>query len=312
MNDPPNGGSSVLPDGWSWGDVGHGLLDVAGLVPVYGEAADVGNAAWYASEGRHLEAGLSLISCVPVVGDVIGKGGKLAGKLGGPALKKLLPVLKKMDFAQALAPFRGNKKLGPHIDKMVLALNKWRDELIAKARGLQPCPSATKMLGESGTLIGKTPVPTRILEKLSDEQLILFQESLAKIEIMPIPAKGKSIFYSGKIGDNYAWEHVAALERSGNWETVNTLTKDALGAGEIRTKIPRDTLSFLDNLASRRFAETSSGDIHFKGSIETIGSSSVFRKVELPALLKNPDISEASKIELRNMKYFLDAKYGPG
>lgn len=57
-------------------DLGHLALDLAGLIPVYGEAADLTNAAWYASEGRYLMAGLSLISMIPELGDAIGKGTK--------------------------------------------------------------------------------------------------------------------------------------------------------------------------------------------------------------------------------------------
>jgi len=48
--------------------VGHALLDVAGLVPVIGEPADIVNAAWYEAEGDHLNAALSLASAVPIAG----------------------------------------------------------------------------------------------------------------------------------------------------------------------------------------------------------------------------------------------------
>jgi len=53
-------------------------LDLAGLIPGVGEYADAANAALYAKEGKWLLAGLSLISTIPVVGDAIGKGGKIA------------------------------------------------------------------------------------------------------------------------------------------------------------------------------------------------------------------------------------------
>ena len=47
---------------------GHGLLDVAGLIPGFGEPADLLNATWYAVEGDKLNAGLSLAAAAPVVG----------------------------------------------------------------------------------------------------------------------------------------------------------------------------------------------------------------------------------------------------
>jgi len=59
-------------------DFVHAGLDLAGLIPGFGEGADMANAALYAKEGKWLEAGLSLISMVPVIGDGVGKGGKLA------------------------------------------------------------------------------------------------------------------------------------------------------------------------------------------------------------------------------------------
>lgn len=54
---------------WSWGDIGHTALDVAGFVPVVGAVADVANGAWYAAEGDYANAAMSMASAVPFVGD---------------------------------------------------------------------------------------------------------------------------------------------------------------------------------------------------------------------------------------------------
>ena len=48
--------------------IGHGLLDVAGLVPVVGEAADLANAAWYTAEGDYTMAALSAAAAIPFAG----------------------------------------------------------------------------------------------------------------------------------------------------------------------------------------------------------------------------------------------------
>ncbi len=123
-------GWSILPKGWTWSDVGHLALDIGGLVPVYGEAADLANAAWLASKGQYLDAGLSLISMVPVVGDAVGKGGKLAKagavKMAGPALN----ALGRMNFDELLGPLQRHSGLGPHITKIKEALEKWRREML--------------------------------------------------------------------------------------------------------------------------------------------------------------------------------------
>jgi Bacterial EndoU nuclease len=49
-------------------EVGHAALDVVGLVPVVGEAADLANAGWYAAEGNYADAALSAAGAIPFVG----------------------------------------------------------------------------------------------------------------------------------------------------------------------------------------------------------------------------------------------------
>jgi hypothetical protein len=58
-------------------DFGHAALDVAGFVPVVGDAADLVNAGWYAMEGDWTNAALSAASAIPIVGDLakVGKYG---------------------------------------------------------------------------------------------------------------------------------------------------------------------------------------------------------------------------------------------
>ena len=65
--------------GMSWSDIGHLALDVVGLVPVVGEAADLANAAWYAAEGDYVNAALSAASAIPFAG-YAATGAKLAIK----------------------------------------------------------------------------------------------------------------------------------------------------------------------------------------------------------------------------------------
>jgi hypothetical protein len=52
----------------------HTVLDLGGMIPGVGVAFDVANAGLYASEGDWANAGLSLTSAVPVVGDAVGAG----------------------------------------------------------------------------------------------------------------------------------------------------------------------------------------------------------------------------------------------
>jgi hypothetical protein len=47
----------------------HLALDIAGFVPVIGEAADVANGILYLAEGDYVNAGISFVSAIPVAGD---------------------------------------------------------------------------------------------------------------------------------------------------------------------------------------------------------------------------------------------------
>lgn len=57
--------------------VGHGVLDVVGLLPVLGEPADLVNGTWYTAEHNYVDAGLSFFSAIPIAG-YVATGGKVA------------------------------------------------------------------------------------------------------------------------------------------------------------------------------------------------------------------------------------------
>lgn len=70
-SNPSGGAETEAEQGWwkRWGSgVVHGVLDVAGLVPVFGEAADLANAAIYAAEGDYVNAGISAAAAIPFAG----------------------------------------------------------------------------------------------------------------------------------------------------------------------------------------------------------------------------------------------------
>ena len=115
----------------------HIGLDILGLFPGYGEAADLTNAGLYAARGKYFMAALSTISMIPVVGDIVGKGGKIATfmaktgddaakasiKLGG-ALKKHFPKIKGL-----LTKLKTNKVVGKYADDMLGAVSKYIDDV---------------------------------------------------------------------------------------------------------------------------------------------------------------------------------------
>lgn len=67
---------------------GHIALDIVGAMPM-AEVADLTNALWYAKERDYISACLSLLSTIPAVGDVLGKGTKYLGK-SSPTIQRIL------------------------------------------------------------------------------------------------------------------------------------------------------------------------------------------------------------------------------
>lgn len=51
-----------------WKQIGHGLLDLAGMVPVVGEPADFVNGLWYYADGDVINGSLSMGGVIPFVG----------------------------------------------------------------------------------------------------------------------------------------------------------------------------------------------------------------------------------------------------
>lgn len=99
---PPQRPASPDHGGWSGADIGHTLLDVAGLIPVIGAPADAANAIWYAADGDYLNAGLSAAAVVPGLG--WGATGAKWGIKGAKALDKGLDAARTVESAAGTLP----------------------------------------------------------------------------------------------------------------------------------------------------------------------------------------------------------------
>ena len=58
-----------------WAQLGHGLLDLVGLIPVIGEPADFVNGVWYYADGNVVDGSLSMGAMIPFAGWAV-SGGK--------------------------------------------------------------------------------------------------------------------------------------------------------------------------------------------------------------------------------------------
>jgi hypothetical protein len=144
----------LLSEGWKE-ELPHIGLDVLGLVPGFGEAADLTNAGLYAKKGEYLMAALSVISMIPAVGDAIGKGGKIGmyvskfgakggAKAGGAMAKLLSKHMPKIN--KILSSLKSNKLVGKYVDDMAKAVTKYADDLGTKAAD-QILPQLQKAVG---------------------------------------------------------------------------------------------------------------------------------------------------------------------
>ena len=125
FKDPNTINNHTLSEG-IMANVGHALLDIAGIIPGLGEFADITNAIWYCKQKQYLYACLSLISCIPELGDVLGKGTKYSiqlAKLGVKILqvKKLIKKF-RVPINKLFEEAKKNEKLAPYVEQMQQAL----------------------------------------------------------------------------------------------------------------------------------------------------------------------------------------------
>ena len=89
-------------DTWDeYGEWVHGALDTVGFVPGLGDIADGLNGLIYLGEGRYLEATVSALAMIPLIGD-LGKGGKWSLKLGKEALEEAAEFVVKEGAEEVL------------------------------------------------------------------------------------------------------------------------------------------------------------------------------------------------------------------
>ncbi|MBN1853268.1 MAG: hypothetical protein JW829_11110 [Pirellulales bacterium] len=112
----------------------HGGLDVAGMVPIVGNAADLANAGLYAIRGDTLNAGISLAGCIPGAGQAA-----TGARLGAKVLKEgAEQVIKK-----------GTKEVAEQ------AIKKGTKEVTEKAVKKEGAEAAAKGSAKNGATVTK-------------------------------------------------------------------------------------------------------------------------------------------------------------
>ena len=103
-----------------WNQLGHGALDVLGMIPAVGNIADGINAAWYAAEGDMKNAGLSAAAAIPGLGLFSG-GTKLTLK-AADAMKDINKATKVAKHTDPSAVNVANKLYEKGGEKMLKAV----------------------------------------------------------------------------------------------------------------------------------------------------------------------------------------------
>ncbi|MGV2881491.1 contractile injection system protein, VgrG/Pvc8 family [Paenibacillus taichungensis] len=159
-----------------WGkvlDVTQTVLDVAGMIPVIGEVADLANAGIYAARGDYTNAALSAAAAIPFVGWAAG-GAKLAMK-GAKLIKKAGKVIDSVaGIATKIADKAGQvaKAIGDLANKAGDAISGALGKVMTKAKGLasnfSPADLANKLKGKLNDLLMKSPKMANALNKATD------------------------------------------------------------------------------------------------------------------------------------------------
>ncbi|MDF1546660.1 MAG: hypothetical protein P1P88_02485 [Bacteroidales bacterium] len=151
-------------------ELGHGIIDIIGFIPLAGEIADAINGAWYYLEGNTTDALLSCGSMLPIIGDVAAKGGKYTIKIV-KGLNKAAKIEKIFEFTED-----GYKSFSKINDLLKAAKNvARRDECIEIF----------------GKLLEKFPDKTVTIEKFATKitDVDKLKAVLTKIDNLPISPK---------------------------------------------------------------------------------------------------------------------------
>jgi hypothetical protein len=149
----------------------QGGLDVVGLIPGVGEAADAVNALISLGRGNPLEALLSAISMVPGAGDAVGKSGKIVLKVLDPAIDLIKRGDDVADIIKAVGPKKFEKikgtigpikdaaaKYGPKVKELLKAVKSKDLDAVEKLGGFKvPKVAREKAQGALDKVAGKLP-----------------------------------------------------------------------------------------------------------------------------------------------------------
>jgi len=137
-------------------------LDAAGLIPGLGEIADGLNGLIYLGEGRYVEASISAIAMIPILGD-LGKVGKWGLTIGKEVLEEAAEKIAK-EAAEELIEKIAKETLEEVAEKVLKETGEELIEKTAKELLAEVAEKAAKEVVEKATKVVADEVATKVVK----------------------------------------------------------------------------------------------------------------------------------------------------
>jgi hypothetical protein len=284
-----------------YGEWVHGALDTVGFIPGLGEIADGLNGVIYLGEGRYVEAGVSLLAMVPLVGD-LGKAGKWTVEIGQEVVEEVVEKVAK-EGAEELLEKAVKETVEEVSEKIVKEVGEELAEKIGKETLEEVAAKTAKEFGEelietttreavekttkeassevirktvSDTVSGASVAPVKEVSEFVEKNLegetlevvAKYGDEAAKLVNLHGPDAAQIIF-------NYGDDGVAVLQKHGK-EAINLIK--ARGGLAIRVMDAVDL-----EAAEKLLATVSDDDLYsvIKQGSEVVAALSAWDEVDL-------------------------------
>jgi hypothetical protein len=267
-------------DVWAeYGEWVHGALDAAGFIPGLGEIADGLNGLIYLAEGSYIEASVSLLAMIPILGD-LGKAGKLTAQVGQELLEEAAEKVVK-ETAEELA----EAVVKESVEEAVETAVKETGEELIEATAKETVEEVAEELAEIAVKESADEVAQTVLKVTGEE---LAQGATKEVAEKTTEEVTENVV-THVVGDAVAVAPVASiknasqtvaeeaieetLEQAGEETTQRVLTD--VVEGEV-TKLPSDIADGLTEDGARELAEELSTELGGKKVWVSAGNGMVY------------------------------------
>jgi len=227
-----------------YGEWVHGGFDTLGLIPGLGEIADGINGLIYLGEGRYVEASVSALAMIPILGD-LGKAGKWGLTIGKEVLEEAAEIVAK-EATEELVEVLAKESLEEVAEKVV---KETGEEIIEKTAKETVEETAEKVLKETGEELANK-VAKESLEEVADKALKETTEEVVEKTVKKEIAEKAT----KDVADGVAVQVVKD-------ESVTTATSAAATIASTASKTSAEITDEVINEAAEKFFKGEFGDM---------------------------------------------------